>query len=110
MVWLAVKLAFVVVDDDDDLDSPLGNCDLDLASACALSQPSKSGSPPSSNGAKGVAVLISEGASKNESSPMSPHASLISSSSLSSSFSLLKGFSLEVFVSAGVADPTSAFR
>lgn len=97
-------MAFV----NGDLDSPLGNWDLDLACACALSQPSKSGSPPSSYGASGAGVLISEGASKKESSPKSPHASSISS--LSSSCSLLTGLSLEVLVGAGAADPASAFR
>lgn len=103
LVWFG-WLVFV-----EGLDRPLGNCDLDFASACALSQPSKSGSPPSSNGTIGAAVLSSDGASKNESSPMSPHASSISSLSSSSCPSLV-GCSVEGLVRAGAADPISAFR
>lgn len=106
--WLA-WFGFVV----EALERPLGNCDLDFACACALSQPSKSGSPPSSNGAMGagagVGALISDGASKNESPPMSPHASSSSSSS-SSAWLLLGSCSVDGLVGTGEADPASALR
>lgn len=93
----------------DGLDSPLGNCVLDLACACALSHPSKSGSPPSSNdkAGAGAVMLISDGASKKDSSSISPHAS---STSSCSSCAGLKSGSVEVLASAGAVGPTSAFR
>ena len=58
----------------DGLDSPLGSGTFAFAFACELSQPAKSGSPPSSKGV-GVTRAGVIGASKKESSPISPHAS-----------------------------------
>lgn len=79
--------------------NPFGNSPLgfDFACACAVSQPSKSGSPPSSKDV-GASFTFSEGASKNESSAMSPQAS---SSSLSSFCASLKNWSVNVRVNTG---------
>ena len=75
----------------EGLAKPLGNGALDFAWACALSQPSKSGSPPSSKLTGGArAGFDSEGASKNSSSAISPHAS---STPCSSSSGPVKYFS-----------------
>ena len=62
---------------------------MDLASAWALSQPAKSGAPPSSKVEVEAEVVVTRvvcmagvtGASKKGSSPISPHASSSSSSS-----------------------------
>ena len=88
--------------------SPLGNRAFDLAFACAFSQPSKSGSPPSSKviGA-GTDADLFDGASKKESSPISPQASSISSSSSCAS---VKNCSVEVRVSTGAVEPATAWR
>ena len=94
--------------------SPFGNGFLDLAFACAFSQPSKSGSPPSSKvtgaaaaaGTSGADRL--DGASKKESSPpISPQASSISSSSSCAS---VKNCSVEVRVRTGAVEPATACR
>lgn len=87
--------------DDDCFASPLGRGFFDLACACALSHPAKSGSPPSSNDGVGVDDCVSvawEGASKKDSPPRSPQAS---SNSSSSSWTALKKSSVVVLTRTG---------
>ena len=99
----------VVLVGADGLARPLGSDVLDFACACALSHPSKSGSPPSSKLTGGAgAGFGSEGASKKSSSAISPHASSISCSSARELEKYFSGGG--VGTTSGVEVPVTAWR
>ena len=91
----------------DGLARPLGRGVFDFACACALSHPSKSGSPPSSKLTGGGGTgCDSEGASKKSSSAISPHASSTSCSSAKGEEKYFSGGG--VGTTSGVEAPVTA--